>query len=690
MLTRLLTFAGYLYVIRVPVLMWLAMILLWYGFLSGSGAEPLLRGIFDVAWKASILETAVRFTLVTLAALLTGTAIGVTSRLTVVNAEARFGLAPVHLSRGLEFTFRIFSFSAVVAVLGGALYLSRAPWQGFTWGIASGVLFWFLLTFKAQAYLWSRDWAILRFLASGNWIPGDRAGYESTVHPPSIQERHVFAIYQSLLSLLAYASAFVLGVFDLPVPTLSLILLLLMLFCWIFAGLAFYLDRFRLPLVSVFAVGAMASGFFLQSDHFYEATPRNRKPYGQVTASALLSAGAATGPVVLVATTGGGIQAAGWAARVLTGLSKRSDAFDSRLRLISSVSGGSVGAMYFLDSFRNKRADASNDVVGHADASSLDQVAWGLTYPDLVFGSFPFLKGIGFDSKANFHLVDGGSIFWDRGRALEDSWRARLSPEGSDAQLMDWRNDAARGDRPGVIFNSTLVETGKRLLLSTVEFDKAPASAQSERDRHTGRVEFLQQTPDADLRVRTAARLSATFPYVSPAARMLRGERGGIYKSGAHAVDGGYYDNYGMTSLLDWLDGGFRSLGTNSPQVLIVEIRSSPTNERSDEVKSSYGFWFQLTHPLITLKNVRDTGQLSHNALDEDLIKRLYAGKVCSVVFEFNNFDRQGCRRPEPLNWHLTPSDIDALNGAWGSDQIKARLNQVDSILTSGCPKEKN
>jgi hypothetical protein len=158
----------------------------------------------------------------------------------------------------------------------------------------------------------------------------------------------------------------------------------------------------------------------------------------------------------------------------------------------------------------------------------------------------------------------------------------------------------------------------------------------------------------------------------------------GVYDGQPHAVDGGYYDNYGMATLLDWLDAGLRTMdkpgkpATNKaqlPKILIVEIRASPTKVQNND-PHSFGFIFQAIHPLETLWNVSETGQLSHNALDEDLVQRLYgAPNVSSVIFEFNYVDTRGTPRAKPLNWHLTPEDIDALRESWClaeiSDQIK-------------------
>jgi hypothetical protein len=69
---------------------------------------------------------------------------------------------------------------------------------------------------------------------------------------------------------------------------------------------------------------------------------------------------------------------------------------DQALVAVSPVSGGSVDAMYIVDAYDQGRltADALTRAVKAAEASSLDEVAWGLTYPDLVGTIAPFLKGI--------------------------------------------------------------------------------------------------------------------------------------------------------------------------------------------------------------------------------------------------------------------------------------------------------
>src|SRR5205814_2067624 len=75
----------------------------------------------------------------------------------------------------------------------------------------------------------------------------------------------------------------------------------------------------------------------------------------------------------------------------------------------------------------------------------------------------------------------------------------------ADATLSAWGADARLLRRPALIFNSTIVETGQRLAISTVPI------------RHglIGETEFTPRYC-AEIAISTAARLSATFPFVTP------------------------------------------------------------------------------------------------------------------------------------------------------------------------------
>jgi hypothetical protein len=314
--------------------------------------------------------------------------------------------------------------------------------------------------------------------------------------------------------------------------------------------------------------------------------------------------------------------------------------------LISAVSGGSVGAMYFANAYGKYGAaegelpadPALEEIVRLAGRSSLDGIAWGLVYPDFLRAAIPFLSEFPF--------------FWntDRGRALEFEWKRGVDLE---ARLSDWRRDVAMGKRPGVVFNATIVDSGRPLLFSSIEHDQSLTVARS----------FDQLYEEYDTPVTSAVRLSATFPFVTPAARAHRDDKSDLSDPEYHVVDGGYYDNYGMATLVEWLDKELERANGAITEALVIRIHSMPVG-MGRPPGDSRGFFFQTGVPIITLDNVRGAGQLSHSRMEFDLLQKRWRERTDRKVaielatFEYPNDDA-------PLSWRLTERQKQAIENAW-------------------------
>jgi hypothetical protein len=431
------------------------------------------------------------------------------------------------------------------------------------------------------------------------------------------------------------------------VSTLACVLLLALMLCWMAAGVAFFVDRYRVPILAPLLLLPFVTSACPSADHFYR-TFTDSHGYSPPPADVM---NVNKNPVIVVATTGGGIQASAWTARVLVGIDRAlqpefGDTFSGSIRMISSVSGGGVGALHFVDKYRNGRFDPSDGpvVVKQADASSLDEVAWGLTYPDFWRAFFPMpIRGVQID----------------RGQALEWAWAAH--DPAVRASLATWRDDVASGNRPANIFNATIVDTGEPLLIGTTRVGW---------DADAGLRNFEDLYPGFNIQAATAARLSATFTYASPAVRSDRPGRD------VHVVDGGYYDDYGMLSAMAWIHDGARDSGVVR-HVLLIQIHDAPANvERTPD--SWHGTFYQVWAPLETMLNVRRAGQRSHN--DNELA--LLMTKLCAVdgvrldtaTFEFGGTNA-------PLSWHLTGLDKKRLDDEWAVTSTGAAIDAVRKFL---------
>jgi predicted acylesterase/phospholipase RssA len=506
---------------------------------------------------------------------------------------------------------------------------------------------------------------------------------EAPVGTLALRSGHVFALALSFLACLFYLIiGYAKGKIDdkpATVPALAFLLLFGIVLCWILGGLAFFLDRYRVPLFSSIALLTLATALVPQSDHIYriERESNGKTPW-RMQPSDVVRQRAAGGRnrIVLVATAGGGIQAAAWTARVLRGLEEECGALSSHLQgsnseplcdfrksvtLISGVSGGSLGAIAYARSFTDVPvAVPASDVPANAAEPALDEVGWAWTNPDVGRALLPWFR----------------TQYVDRGWALEEKWsavhklyhrendkfleRVGWSNHGRDTFLGDWSVDVRTG-MPALLLNATVVEKGQPLIFSSTDFPRPGDSR--------GLLNFYDLYPGFDIRVNTAARLSASFPYVAPAARS---NAGAVTVGDYHVVDGGYYDNYGINSLLGWLEDAISHLSTdeikqNLTDVLILQIR--PFADSAPDPPYEGGWAYQLIAPIDGLLDVRDIGQSARDRTEMELFAQAHnqAVHVWRADFVYpNKFDANDNCVHAPLSWKLSFEQTQCITTAWG------------------------
>jgi len=447
-----------------------------------------------------------------------------------------------------------------------------------------------------------------------------------------------------------------------PPAALFYLLFLLTILVLLFSGASFLLDKVRMPvLVSALALSFLSG--IKGTDHFFHVTPI-ASPLHLCPAHAIRAweEGRARGdrekPMVVVATAGGGIRAAAWTAQALTGLAESPGPvghdFSSALLLISSVSGGSVGNMFVVGSYDANgelNPDLFHGIRKASERSSLSSVGWGLLYPDFirtvsVVG--PLMATLGFGQQV------------DRGSALEDQWIANWRDHvwQSVPTIHQWSEDASKGNRPVAIFNATSVESGQRYLISSTVMERANLSE----------IQFAKDYGLYDMQVSTAARLSATFPWVSPNARASDGKTA----MGVHLADGGYYDNSGILSAIQWLREAQGEIGKHPVIFIVIDSTQGPPAQGK-----SWSWQRQPVGPLETLLSVRDSSQVSRAKFElglviDDLVASCHDVRSYNLLYPPDPLT--------PLSWHLTEEQIDRVRQSWlhPSDSLR---QQIDAII---------
>ena len=350
--------------------------------------------------------------------------------------------------------------------------------------------------------------------------------------------------------------------------------------------------------------------------------------------------------LVVVTASGGGIQASAWAAKVLTELDREFENFSQSVAVISCVSGGSLGSLMYLAGRPYRTEDGQQPlslselqrqtIWNNASGRYLEPVAWGVAFPDFVRNFFPPLA----------------PTFNDRGWALESEMWNRMGTTKESRNRMesvyigDLINPVIEAQIPAVIFNSTSVETGQRILISPINLEQSSkkyegvdvpldflAHSRTVLTDQLANDEVLKkrllQKPEyegeLDLKLSTAVRLSASFAYVAPVAKPALGLDDSYHdlKPDEHFCDGGYADNPGLLTavkLTRELIEGFRKKGGEKPfdNILIVRIEPFPRSQRELKTESN-GFAAQSFGPASAISNVRVSTQAERGQFELEL-----------------------------------------------------------------------
>lgn len=459
------------------------------------------------------------------------------------------------------------------------------------------------------------------------------------------------------------------------IPVLLTVLLLLTLACLLLSWVAAVVDVMRVPVFLSLFIVLFVSFQAFDKDHYYRPTP----PAAGLGPEALTPEqlierwsqdhAAEPGPVmVVVATSGGGITAARWTADVLTRLQHEVGApFGDSIALVSSVSGGGVGAMYFIDRYRDGNSPGAADLCGIKDASaasSLSATSWGFLYRDM------------------WSILPGMPGEKDRGWALERAWSRQMDDGG--ATLRKWRDDAREGRRPVPVFNATVAETGRRFLLTPLSLGGRGPDESSLWYAEN----FNDLYPDWDLPIATAARLSATFPWISPIARPARDT---VDDSIAyHLADGGYFDNHGVATAVDFLRTVKRELapavegpdqddaGRARLKILLIQIRAAEATALDSG--EGGGFIYAIAGPGITMLQVRAATQVARNEVELELLRESWPAHI-DFYTEVFDVGPAG-----PLSWHLTAAGIAELEAVWVNDELDDALRRVKELFGDQTP----
>jgi hypothetical protein len=348
-------------------------------------------------------------------------------------------------------------------------------------------------------------------------------------------------------------------------------------------------------------------------------------------------------PVVLVATSGGGIAAAFWTATILSDLADTVPRFSNQLFAISAVSGGGLGSLVTVGLLNEGRLPPGcrslRMCAQHAlGADFLAPTLGSLLYPDLMQRFVPV------------------PVFEDRAVALEKAWETRWRSVAADDRLGSSFLDLwpANHPWPALMLNGTSIRTGGRTITSNVQLTGGDMALSME-------AEDLLSMAGAEIRASTAADNSARFPLFGPVG-VLRPHgtaNTALPPATDLVVDGGYFEDFGATTLLEMLDVLQEAAQRDKIPIrfVVIQIIGAPPVEMPSmrSAAAPRGFF----GPLVTLLRTRDARGA---AATEALARRV---ATLGGVYVPLRLGISPTGQSAPLSWSLSAIAQHVIDAQW-------------------------
>ena len=230
--------------------------------------------------------------------------------------------------------------------------------------------------------------------------------------------------------------------------------------------------------------------------------------------------------------------------------------------LISGASGGMLSAAYYRELYKNKK---KNLPVNLHQSTYTDNITQDLLNP--VFSS---MISRDIFSPAQKFSIGPYRYIKDRGYAFEEKLNEN-SGKLLNGQLRDYVADEKSASIPMMIFNSVVTSDGRKMMVGTqpLSFMMKPVAFEKDTAFSPDAIDFAalfsKQDP-LNLRILTAMRMNATFPYVLPTVWLPSNPV-------VDVMDAGLRDNFGQETTLRFIDNFKDWIAQNTSGVIILQIR---------------------------------------------------------------------------------------------------------------------
>ena len=371
--------------------------------------------------------------------------------------------------------------------------------------------------------------------------------------------------------------------------------------------------------------------------------------------------------MVFINVSGGGLRSGTF---VMNTLQKLDSAVNGKLMphtmLISGASGGMLAATYYRELYRLRQKDKSLNLYSQLYS---DNIAKDLLNP--VFSS---MVSRDIFSPAQKFSVEDFKYIKDRGYAFEQKLNQNTG-KILNHLLKDYQAEEKAATIPLTFFNSTITRDGRRMMISTqpISFMMKSLLYADDTTVSPDAVDFsalfVQQQP-LNIRLLTALRMNATFPYVLPNVWLPSNPV-------IDVMDAGLRDNFGQETTLRFIENFKDWLKENTSAVIILQMRDRMIDNWQEpfETGSITDFIVKpgtmLQHNWQKLQDYSEADQFSYLRSTKDL-------NLQPIVFMYIP---QKEDKGATLNFHLTASEKRDVKESFNNEYNQASVKKIKELL---------
>jgi hypothetical protein len=371
--------------------------------------------------------------------------------------------------------------------------------------------------------------------------------------------------------------------------------------------------------------------------------------------------------IIFINVSGGGLRSAAF---VMNSLQLLDSSTGGKLMqhsfLISGASGGMLAATYYRELYRLRLADTSLNIYHKKYSNAISSDLLNPVFTSMIARDIfaPMQK---FSVGDNRYIKDRGYAFEKK---LSDNTNGLLN-----IQLQDVYADEKEARVPLILFNSVIKNDGRKLLIGTqpLSFMMKPLSFQGDTTMSADAVDFtalFRQQEPLHLRVLTAMRMNATFPYVLP----------NVWLPSTPVIDvmdAGLRDNVGIETSLRFIDNFKDWIKQNTGGVVLLQLRDRINEDWqfSEDPQSLTDMFVtpatMLQHNWFNLQSYFQADQLNYfnNSMDMPLNR-------ISILYKSASKEKTAA-----LNFHLSAREKRDISESFYSAINKEAIRQIQLLL---------